>query len=260
MTFKERYGSYALITGASSGIGEEFSRILARKGLNLVLAARRRERLEALAAELKSGHGVETVVLETDLSRDGGWEELVAKTKERDIGLLVNNAGFGYYGRLVDQKDERLEEMIRLNVLAFTMLTKAFASRFMARKRGGVILVSSLAAFQPTPGMALYGATKGFELLLGEAFSQELKGRGVDVTVLCPGATLTEFQLVAGGVPHSGMSAADVAMCAVKALGKRRVAIPGPANKITGKLHRFLPRSVVRWAAAKALAHYLPRE
>lgn len=260
MGFKEKYGRYALVTGASAGIGEAFARLLAKRGLDLILVARREENLNRIAEELRERHGVQVVVIPMDLTREDSAEELFRKVGEFDVGLLVNNAGFGYYGRFVKQDPGKFSEMIKLNILTFTLLTSKFADRFIKKGRGGIILVSSLAAFQPTPGMALYGATKGFELLLGEAIAEEINGKNVDITVLCPSATLTEFQSVAGGVPHDGMTSEFVAENALKCLGKKRIAIPGLWNKVLGKANRFLPRNVVTWVTARALSHYLPED
>ncbi|HNQ77350.1 MAG TPA: SDR family oxidoreductase [Acidobacteriota bacterium] len=260
MGFKEKYGRYALVTGASAGIGEAFARLLAKRGFDLILVARREEKLDLIAEELRRKHGIEIMVIPMDLTLEDSADELFRKVGEFDVGLLVNNAGFGYYGKFVKQAPERFSDMIKLNILTFTLLTRKFADRFIKKGRGGIILVSSLAAFQPTPGMALYGATKGFELLLGEALAEEIKGKNVDITVLCPSATLTEFQRVAGGVPHDGMTAEFVADNALNCLGRKRIAIPGLWNKILGKANRFLPRNVVTWITARALGHYLPDE
>jgi short-subunit dehydrogenase len=260
MGFKEKYGRYALVTGASAGIGEAFARLLAKRGFDLILVARREEKLDLIAEELRRKHGIEIMVIPMDLTLEDSADELFRKVGEFDVGLLVNNAGFGYYGKFVKQAPERFSDMIKLNILTFTLLTRKFADRFIKKGRGGIILVSSLAAFQPTPGMALYGATKGFELLLGEALAEEIKGKNVDITVLCPSATLTEFQRVAGGVPHDGMTAEFVADNALNCLGRKRIAIPGLWNKILGKANRFVPRNVVTWITARALGHYLPDE
>lgn len=260
MGFKEKYGRYALVTGASAGIGEAFARLLAKRGFDLILVARREEKLNLIAEELRRKHGIEVMVIPMDLTLEDSADVLFRKVGEFDVGLLVNNAGFGYYGKFVKQAPERFSDMIKLNILTFTLLTRKFADRFIKKGRGGIILVSSLAAFQPTPGMALYGATKGFELLLGEALAEEIKGKNVDITVLCPSATLTEFQRVAGGVPHDGMTAEFVADNALNCLGRKRIAIPGLWNKILGKANRFLPRNVVTWITARALGHYLPDE
>lgn len=257
MDFKERYGRYALITGASAGIGKEFAYILAEKGLDLILVARREDTLKEISSDIEKKNKVECLVIKKDLTEENSYKELFDLTQKFDIGLLVNNAGFGYYGRFINQNEDKLKDMLKLNVLTFSMLTRVFADYFVIKGRGGMVLVSSLAAFQPTAGMAQYGATKGFELQLGEALSEEIKGKNVDITILCPGATVTEFQITAEGVPHNGMDAKKVAMCAVNNLGRKIISIPGWQNKITGKLHRFLPRSFVRWATAKALSHYL---
>lgn len=257
MDFKEKYGKYAIITGASAGIGKEFAYICAERGLNLIIVARREDKLREIATDLSLKFNVDCIPFQKDLTSDYSYKEIFELTKKHDIGLLINNAGFGYYGKFINQKVEKLENMIRLNIFTFAMLSRVFAEYFIKKGRGGMILVSSLAAFQPTAGMALYGATKGFELLLGEALFEEIKGRNVDLTILCPGATVTEFQIAAEGVPHNGMDAREVAMCAVKNLGSKVISIPGWQNKTIGKLYRFLPRSFVRWATRKVLNHYL---
>jgi short-subunit dehydrogenase len=257
MQFKEKYGKYALVTGASSGIGKEFAYLLAERGISPILVARREERLKEISLEITKKYNVESPFFKVDLTEEESYKTLFKLTEKYDIGLLVNNAGFGYYGKFINQDEEKQAEMIKLNVFTFAMLTKAFSKYFVEKGRGGIILVSSLAAFQPTAGMALYGATKGFELLLGEGFYEEIRGKNVDVTVLCPSATLTEFQSVAEGVPHKGMKARDVALCGIKSLGKRVIAIPGFWNKIVGKLYRFFPRAFVRWATKIVLGGYL---
>ncbi|MCX7829738.1 MAG: SDR family oxidoreductase [Acidobacteria bacterium] len=257
MDFVEKYGRYALITGASAGIGKEFAYILAEKGRNLILVARREDKLKEIASDITERYKIECVTAKNDLTLENSYKDIFDFTKSYDIGLLVNNAGFGYYGRFINQKEDKLKDMIKLNVLTFSMLTRVFGEYFLKRGKGGIILVSSLAAFQPTAGMAQYGATKGFELLLGEALSEEIKGKNVDITILCPGATVTEFQIAAEGVPHNGMDAREVAVGAGNNLDRKLISIPGIENKIVGKLHRFLPRSFVRWATKKALSHYL---
>lgn len=257
MNFKDKYGKYALITGASAGIGKDLAFILAENGMNTILVARREEKLKEIASHLSSTYKIDCKTIKKDLTEENSYKELFNLTKNYDIGILVNNAGFGYYGRFINQKEEKLENMIKLNIFTFAMLSKVFAQYFVERKRGGIILVSSLAAFQPTAGMALYGATKGFELLLSEALSEEIKGNNVDITILCPGATVTEFQITAEGIPHNGMDSREVAMCAVNNLGKKIISIPGYQNKIIGKLYRIFPRYFIRWATKKALSHYL---
>ncbi len=250
----EKYGPWALITGASSGLGEHFARQLAALGFNLVLTARRKERLEALAGELVEKHGVETRCIPLDLAADGSVDELVDSVGDLDIGLLINNAGFGYFGSFRDQDRDRLVEMIHLNCLAVMLLAHYFANRLAKRGRGGILIVASLAGFQATPYMSAYGATKGFDLLFGEGIGRELKGSGVDVLVLNPGATHTEFGEVAGS-SGSGLSMRPekVTAEALRALGRKPSVIAGIQNRAVAMLGRILPRRTITSLSAYTL-------
>jgi short-subunit dehydrogenase len=255
------YGPWAVITGASAGLGEEFARQLAAAKLNLVLVARREDRLRVLQQELARKHGVEVCVIALDLAEEDAPRRLDDATAALDVGLFVNNAGFGYMGRFLQQDEARLCEMVRLNCLAVMRLSHRFGRRLAERGRGGMIVVASLAGFQPTPYMACYGATKGFDLLLGEGLAHELKGSGVDVVVLCPGSTRTEFGAVSGSTGKGGgMRAAPVVASAIRALGRRVVVVPGFANKLAAFLDRLCPRPVVRAACALALKPMVPPE
>ncbi len=245
MQMKERYGPWAVVTGASAGIGEQFARQLAALGFNLVLAARRIERLQKLADELSKGHDIECLPISIDLSKEEAAAQLNEATSSIDAGLLINNAGMGYYGLVVKQDPRRYPAMIRLNCTTVALLSHLFAKRFVARGRGGMVIVASTAAFQGTAHMSLYGATKGFDLLLAEALAQELKGTGVDVLALCPGVTATEFQGSAGGASHAGADPAGVARDALRALGKKPVVISGCLNKVQVVSERLFPRRLV---------------
>ncbi|MCI4398802.1 MAG: SDR family oxidoreductase [Acidobacteria bacterium] len=245
MNLKEKYGPWAVITGASAGIGEQFALQLAALKFNLVLVARRIERLQKLSDELSKTHGIECKVVPLDLSKEEAADELKGATSSLDVGLLINNAGMGYYGLVVNQEPRRYPTMIRLNCTTVALLAHHFAKRFVARGRGGMVIVASTAAFQGTPHMSLYGATKGFDLLLAEAMAQELKGTGVDILALCPGATATEFQGSAGGAAHTGADPARVAKDALCALGRKPVVISGFANKIQVVSERLFPRKLV---------------
>lgn len=255
------YGPWAVITGASAGLGEEFARQLAALKLNLVLVARREERLRVLQQELVRKHGVEVSVLPLDLGEEDAARRLDEATANLDVGLFVNNAGFGYMGRFLQQDEARLAEMIRLNCQAVMFLSHRFGRRLTERGRGGMIVVASLAGFQPTPYMACYGATKGFDLLLGEGLAYELKGSGVDVVVLCPGSTRTEFGAVAGSTGKGeGMAAGPVVRAAIRALGRKVVVVPGVPNKLAAFLDRLFPRPMVRAVCALALKPMVPPE
>ena len=242
----------ALITGASAGLGEEFARQLAATGHRLVLVARRKARLDALAAELGNARAVEM-----DLSQTGATALLMANIAKHDetVELLVNNAGFGLSGRFEALEGLRQREMIDLNCGALTELAHAVLPAMIARGAGGILNVASTAAFQPGPGMAVYFATKGFVLSFSEALHDEAKGHGVKVSCLCPGPTRTEFRSVSGFAPKGpiGKISADagsVVAAGLKGLDRNRaVVVPGLSNKIISQAHRLFPRAVMRRAA-----------
>ena len=243
----------ALVTGASSGIGEAFARQLAKKRYDLVLVARRRERLEKLAAELGEAHGIGAEVLETDL----GGSEGVAMVERRlacgDVDLLVNNAGFATRGDFAAKSVWRELEQIDVNVKALVALTHAVLQPMLAKKQGTIINVGSTGSFQPVPYMSTYAATKAFVLHFSEGLHEEVKKHGVTVTCLCPGYVMTEFQQVAGldrnKIPSQGrVTPKQVAEAALKgAADGRAIVIPGALNRTlaTGFV-RMTPRFAVR--------------
>jgi uncharacterized protein len=240
----------ALVTGASSGIGETFARRLAAQGTALVLVARREDRLEALAKELD----VAVEVLPADLADPDDLrrvEERVASIAD-PIELLVNNAGFGTTGPFHTLDAAREEEEIRVNVLAVVRLTRAALPGMVERRHGGVINVSSLAAFQPDPGNAVYGGTKAFVLSFSEAVAEEVRKTGVRVQCLCPGYTRTEFQTTAeyetSRIPKAVWQTTDqVVDASLAALAKGKVlCVPGAHNKVAAVGSGFLPRVVQR--------------
>lgn len=244
--------SIALVTGASSGIGAEIARELARRGHGVLLVARRRERLEELAGELSAAHGVRVEICAADLSTSRGRGALagVITRLGAEVEILVNNAGFGGHGDFAEQERSTEIDMVRLNVEAVTDLLARYLPAMVERDRGAVINVASTAAFQPLPGSATYAATKAFVLNLGEAVHQELKGTGVTLTTVCPGPVETEFADVAGidklseSAPEIvWTSAAQVAAEAVAAAesGKRAI-IPGRLNQLTALAGRHAPR------------------
>lgn len=239
----------ALITGASAGLGVEFARQLSKRGHTLVLAARRKDRLESLAKELGNARAVEI-----DLSKLNAAAKLMADLKAHGetVDLLVNNAGFGLIGRFADLDAARERQMIDLNVGTLTDLCRAVAPQMAKRKSGAILNVASTAAFQPGPKMAVYFATKAFVLSLSEALHEELKPYGVKVSCLCPGPTRTEFGDVAGFGGNGlfdrvAMDAAGVVATGLAGLERNRaVVVPGWTNKLTAVSGRFAPRSVVR--------------
>jgi short-subunit dehydrogenase len=239
----------ALVTGASAGLGVDFARQLSKRGHPLVLAARRKDRLQALAKELGNAR-----VIAIDLSKKDAPAKLMAdlQAKGEIVDLLVNNAGFGLIGRFAELDAGREREMIDLNVGTLTDLCRAVAPGMIDRKSGGIINVASTAAFQPGPKMAVYFATKAFVLSLTEALHEELKPHGIRVTCLCPGPTRTEFGDVAGFGGNGlfdrvAMESPEVVAAGLKGLDRNQaVVVPGFVNKLTASSGRFAPRSVVR--------------
>jgi len=239
----------ALVTGASAGLGVEFARQLSKRGHSLVLAARRKERLEQLAEELGNARAVAI-----DLSRADASAKLMADLEATGevVELLVNNAGFGLIGQFAELDAKRLRQMIDLNVGTLADLCRAVAPGMIERKSGGIINVASTAAFQPGPKMAVYFATKAFVLSLTEALHEELKPHGIKVSCLCPGPTRTEFGEVAGFGGNGlfervAMTAAEVVETGLKGLDSNHaVVVPGWMNKVTAASTRFAPRPLVR--------------
>lgn len=240
-----------LITGASAGLGVDFARQLAVRGKRLVLVARRKERLEALAAELGNARAVEM-----DLSEAGAVDRLMADiaANSEQVELLVNNAGFGLTGRFAELDGKRQRQMIDLNCGALVELAHAVLPAMIERNSGAILNVASTAAFQPGPGMAVYFATKAFVLSFSEALHEEVKRHGVKVSALCPGPTATEFGEVAGFSPSNASSKLAAASAPVVEAGLRglernqAIVIPGVMNKATAQAHRFFPRGTVRRA------------
>ncbi|MDZ7708576.1 MAG: SDR family oxidoreductase [Trueperaceae bacterium] len=243
----------ALVTGASSGIGLELARAFARRDHDLVLTARSRDALHALADELHAAHGVAVEVVPEDLARPGGPAALVDALTAggHRIDVLVNNAGFATHGRFDDIALETGIEEARLNMLAPTWLMKRLLPGMVRRGTGGVLNVASTAGFQPGPGMAVYYATKAYVLHLSEAVAEELAGSGVTITALCPGPTESGFQARAG-MEGSRLERrrglfqhpADVAEAGVRAFERgQRVYVPGTANRLAALAPRLLPRA-----------------
>jgi short-subunit dehydrogenase len=241
-----------LITGASAGLGAEFARQCRGRGDELVLVARRKDRLDALAAELGSAH-----VIAADLARPDAAQRLLAEVAGLglEIDTLINNAGFGGASAFVEAPPEQLLEMIDLNVRSLTELCRLVLPPMLERRRGFILNVASTAAFQAGPYSAVYYATKAYVLSLSEALYEESKGRGVHVTALCPGPTATEFFEVAGS-PNGRLARMATDPKAVVAAGlagltrNKPIVVPGMMNKMTSQAGRILPRSVLRRAVA----------
>ncbi|HUN64097.1 MAG TPA: SDR family oxidoreductase [Candidatus Sulfotelmatobacter sp.] len=253
----EWQGKWALVTGASAGIGVALATQLAKCGTHLVLTARRRERLEKLGATLKKEHKIEVETFVADLAQPNAPQEIHAYTngKKLAIDLLINNAGFGQYGELTQVDPQRLLEMVQVNCAAVVHLTRLYLPDMIARKRGDVLILASTASFQAVPYISTYAATKAFDLLFAEGLAEEMKPHGIRVCALCPGSTESEFHVVAGQEKFTGKHAQEtaekVARVGLEALaaGKSYV-ISGLGNYLGAQSQRIVPRRLVTRIAA----------
>jgi uncharacterized protein len=250
---------WSLVTGASAGIGLALTEQLAAAGSNLVLTARRTDRLQKLAADLAAKHGVQVEVFGADLVRPEAPDEIFAFTKARnlDIELLVNNAGFGAFGHNHEIPASRLTEMIQVNCSTVVHLTRLFVPAMVERRHGDVLIVSSVAAFQAVPFNSVYAATKAFDLIFSEGIAEELRPFGVRVCALCPGSTTTEFQQVAGQpdrVFRSAETADKVARVGLEGLASGKTCVvSGAMNRVMVEAERLAPRRFVAKMAAKMM-------
>jgi uncharacterized protein len=254
-------GCSALITGASAGVGREFARQLAGRARSLIFVARREQELSELRDELSQQFPNLTLrIRKTDLAELAQLKELMAwlDHEKIDVDLLINNAGLGDSGPFATSDPIRNEQMILVNMVALTSLTRHLLPQMIARKRGGILNVSSSAGFLPIPGLAIYAATKAYVTSFSEALRAELRGTGVSVCALCPGPVHTEFQEVAkrpGGQREEGpefvhVSVEQVVRDALNALeADRPLVIPGLAMKIVMFLVRITPMPILRWAS-----------
>ena len=246
--------STAVVTGASSGIGTEIARELAKRGQNLTLVARREDRLKSLAEELGREHRVRAEIVAADIASDDGREALFAEIDERgrDVEVLVNNAGFGSAGRFQSLEGDKEAMMVRTNCEAVVALCGRYIPQMIDRGRGAVLNLGSIAAYQPLPYQATYSASKAFVLTFTQALSADLHGTGVTATALCPGPVPTEFEQNAGidsgweGIPDFVLTTPEQnAEAGVEAMDKgRRVVVPGVLNQATAAAGHFTPRSV----------------
>ena len=254
---------YALITGATSGLGLALAEALARRGRNLLLVARRRERLESIAIELTQRFGVEVLIRACDLSEPLRLSGFLLELEEgdRQIDLLVNCAGIRSYGHYLAQDWSHEQDLIELNILALSRLCHALGNVMAVQGGGQILNVASIAAFQPGPWMSSYSASKAYVLNFSEGLREELKRTGVKVSVLCPGPTRSPERSIPR-LENSGhvMSPEEVALFTVRALEKNRaVIIPGPSNRWLARAYRFGPRWLLRKAAGAVNRAYSPR-
>jgi len=251
-------GKWALVTGASAGIGKAIAEELASGGTHLVLSARRADRLLHLARVLATRHQIRAEVCVVDLATATAPQQIYAFTKERAIAvdLLVNNAGFGSHGEFFADEPARLLDMVQVNCGAVVGLTRLFLPDMVARKRGDVLIVASTAAFQAVPYISTYAATKAFDLLLAEGLAEEMKPYGIRVCALCPGSTESEFHEVARqtqfAAKHRQESAGKVARTGLAALrAGRSFVISGFATYLGANSQRMVPRRLVTRIAAR---------
>ena len=236
---------WALITGASEGIGCELAKLFAEDKFNLVLVARNEERLNQLAGELRSEHGIEVKVLAKDLSATTAPQEIFNALRDTPVSILVNNAGFGWHGAFAETELQRSLDMIQLNMATLVQLTHLFVQPMLKRRAGKILNVASTAAFQPGPMVSVYYASKAFVHSFSYALAEELQDSGVTVTTLCPGTTHTKFftrgNFGSARAPFT-MDARTVAEAGYRGLQRgQRVVIPGLTNKIGAFLARRLP-------------------
>lgn len=239
-----KYGKWAIITGASSGLGEEFCRQLANLNFNLIMIARRKERLKLLKSELLAKYSIEILIIESDLTQPNFIELIKEATLGLDIGLLINNAGFAITGNFLENNINDELKMLDIHCRAPLILSHHFGQLMLKRKHSGIINVSSVTGFIAMPSRVNYSAAKAFSLYSSEGLWFELKANGIDVLTLAPGAIKTEFGSIAG-TRNSGMDTIKVAKIGLNNLGKKSLVIPGFTNKIVVIVTRFIPRQLL---------------
>ena len=252
-TLKQR--PVALVTGASSGMGREFARVLAERGYDLIVTARRGDRLLELKQELESAHGVSVASIPGDLNSADGATRLFRQVQSQGhrVDLLINNAGFGFFGSFLEQTAEEIDAMIQVNVIALTTLTRLFAEQMSQRGGGSILQISSYAGLQPIPRYTVYSGAKAYVVAFAQALRHEMKKHGVRVCVMAPGFSQTEFHDVAGHNKTSTMrflslSPRQFAESGVKGVLRNQFLItPGWKYRVNNFLLRFLPRT---WASA----------
>jgi uncharacterized protein len=250
---------WAVVTGASAGIGEAIAVELAEAGVNLVLTARRRERLDVLAERLRTQHSIQAQVIVADLTLAQAPQQIFDATEGAglQVDILINNAGFGEYGEFLRTRLEMQVNMVQVNCTAVVHLSRLFLPAMAGRRQGAVMIVASTASYQPVPYLATYAATKAFDRMLAEALAEEMKRYGVRVSALCPGPTESEFGQVAGvgtGGGRKAQSAVQVARRGLEGLAESK---PWVIPYLRGRLQvfgqRFIPRTVVTAAAGRML-------
>lgn len=250
---------WALVTGASAGIGLELAKQLAAGDVNLVLTARRADRLQKLAADLSAKHRIQVEIFSADLTRPEASAEILDFTTQKkiEIELLVNNAGFGAFGNNHQIDEPRLLEMIQVNCMAVVSLTRLYTPAMVERRHGDVLIVASVAAFQAVPFNSVYAATKAFDLLFAEGIAEELAPYCINVCALCPGSTITEFQQVAeqpDRVFRAAETAEKVARVGLAGLARgKSCVVSGAKNILMLEAERLAPRRFIAKMAARMM-------
>ncbi len=243
--WKRRYGDWALVTGASSGLGADFVRQLAQKKMNIILVARRVDKMNVIAEEVENNCGVKTQVIGQDLIKSDAVDNIRNKVGDKEIGVLINNAGYGVLGKFHKNDYDYQVEMVKLNCVAPVALTHAFIDPMVKRGKGAVIFLASTAAYQGVPFFSVYAATKCFNLFLAEGLWGEYRKQGIDIMGLSPGFTATEFQSHANIKRKKGPTPAkseDVVELAIRKLGKNPSIVHGALNYIGALSSRLMPR------------------
>ncbi|MBI1343507.1 MAG: SDR family NAD(P)-dependent oxidoreductase [Terrimonas sp.] len=246
---KNKYGQWALVTGASSGIGLELASQLAAAGFQLVMVSRQAEKLQVISNDLRSKFSVEIKSIDTDLSSAGSIEKIITDTSELDIGLLVNAAGFGTSGLFSEASLPDEINMLRVNCEAVLCLTHHFIQRFRSRQSGGIIFLSSLVAFQGVPYSSHYAATKAYIQSFAEALTIELQPNGIDVLAAAPGPVDSGFARRANMKMGKALQPSAIAVPILKALGRQSTVIPGLLSKVLV----YSLRTVPRWAKVRIM-------
>ncbi len=241
---KNNYGEWAIVTGATSGIGRELTLHLASAGFNLVLISRSLNDLQEFEIYLKKHESIDVRIIATDVSDESGIDKIIEGCSDLNVGLLIASAGFGTSGKFIDSDLNTEINMLRVNCEALLHLCHHFSKKFVRQKRGGIILLSSMLAFQGTPYSANYGATKAYVLALAEALAIELKPHGVDVLAAVPGPVESRFSARANMKMSMFMKPAQVGLPILRALGCKSVILPGFLTKFLVYSLRFLPRQV----------------
>ena len=257
--FLRRFGPWALVTGASSGIGAEFARQLADQGFNLVLVARRKQRLDDLAQRLNADTKSQIKVIAVDLTHPDFLQVILDETDSIEVNLLVNNAGFGLAGKFIEHELGRELDLLNVNCRAPLLLSHVFARQMARRKRGGIIMVSSVSGYVATPFEASYAASKVYELFLAESLRYELRNDGIEVLALCPGSTDTEFHHLAGSPAVAAMAVKPVVHAALQKLGKKPITIPGWHNRLLVGLLKLTPRRLHTFFAGRVMQKLIIR-